>query len=71
MAKPALDLEALTADEKLELIDELWQSLEPADFELTPQQKEELDRRLARLESGGPVGTPWKAVRAQMSRSAQ
>jgi putative addiction module component (TIGR02574 family) len=71
MAKPAIDLQALSADEKLELIDDLWLSLEPADFELTPQQKDELDRRLALLEKQGPVGTAWESVRAQMSRRDQ
>ena len=69
MAKPALDLTALTPDEKLELIDDLWGSLRPEDFELTGEQQAELDRRLDRLDRDGPVGTPWEAVRAKMSRS--
>jgi putative addiction module component (TIGR02574 family) len=69
MAKPALDLAALTPDEKLELIDDLWGSLKPEDFELTGEQQAELDRRLDRLDREGPVGTPWEAVRAKMSRS--
>jgi len=69
MAKPALDLTALTPDEKLELIDDLWGSLKPEDFELSPEQKAELDRRLDRLDREGPVGTSWESVRAKMSRS--
>ena len=69
MAKPALDLAALTPDEKLELNDDLWGSLKPEDFELTGEQQAELDRRLDRLDRDGPVGTPWETVRAKMSRS--
>jgi putative addiction module component (TIGR02574 family) len=69
MAKPALDLAALTPDEKLELIDDLWGSLKPEDFDLTSEQQAELDRRLDRLDRDGPVGTSWEAVRAKMSRS--
>jgi putative addiction module component (TIGR02574 family) len=69
MAKPALDLTALTPDEKLELIDDLWGSLRSEDLELTPEQRAELDRRLDRLDREGPVGTPWEVVRAEMSRS--
>jgi putative addiction module component (TIGR02574 family) len=68
MAKPALDLAALTPDEKLELIDSLWGSLRSEDFALTSEQQAELDRRLERLDREGPVGTAWEVVRAQMSR---
>ena len=65
VTKAAIDLEGLTPDEKLALIDELWVSLE--DCDLTSEQRAELDRRLARLEREGPVGTPWESVRAEMS----
>ena len=68
MAKPALDLSSLTSDEKLELIDDLWGSLRPEDFALTPAQQAELDRRLERLDREGPVGNSWDDVRAKMSR---
>jgi putative addiction module component (TIGR02574 family) len=66
MGKPALDLAALTPDEKLELIDDLWGSLKPEDFVLTGEQQAELDRRLNRVNHDGPVGTSWEAVRAKM-----
>lgn len=68
MAKPALDLAALTPDEKLELIDDLWGSLRPEDLSLSPEQKAELDRRLARIDQEGLVGTPWEVVRSKMYR---
>lgn len=71
MAKPALDLSSLTPNEKLELIDDLWGSLKPEDFALTEEQRLEIDRRLDRLESQGPVGTSWELVRARMTRGAQ
>ncbi len=67
VTKAAIDLEGLTPDEKLALIDELWVSLEDGDLDLTSEQRAELDRRLARLEREGPVGTPWESVRAEMS----
>ena len=69
MAKPALDLTALTPEEKLELIDDLWGSLRPEDLALTSDQQAELDRRLEALDRDGPVGIPWESVRAEMSRS--
>ena len=69
MAKPALDLTALTPDEKLELIDDLWGSLRPEDLALTSEQQAELDRRLEKLDREGPGGTPWETVRAEMSKT--
>lgn len=66
VAKPALDLSSLTSDEKLELIDELWQSVNPNDLKLSQETRDELDRRLAKLDRDGVTGTPWADVRAEM-----
>lgn len=67
MAKPALDLTKLTPEEKLELIDELWTSINPDQFPLTDEQRVELHRRLDRLDADGPTGVPWDSVRAEMT----
>lgn len=66
VAKPAIDLAELTSDEKLELIDELWQSVRPEDLALTAETRAELDRRLEKLDREGPVGIAWADVRAEM-----
>jgi putative addiction module component (TIGR02574 family) len=68
MAKPALDLTHLTAQEKLQLIDELWASLGPEEFPLTAQQRTELHRRLDHLDEEGPGGMSWDGVRLEMTR---
>ena len=68
MSKPTLDIEKLSPDERLELLEELWDSLrkEPSSVPLTTAQQEELDRRLddleADIESGAPLGIPWNEV---------
>jgi putative addiction module component (TIGR02574 family) len=68
MAKPALDIERLSPDERLELMEQLWESLrkDPSSVPLTDAQREELDRRLDDLESdiqrGAPLGIPWDDV---------
>jgi putative addiction module component (TIGR02574 family) len=67
MGKPAIDVSALTPTEKVELIDELWQSLSSEDLALTPEQQTELDRRLDRIDREGPSGTPWVVVRERMT----
>jgi len=68
MAKPALDIERLSPDERLELMEQLWESLrkDPSSVPLTDAQREELDRRLDDLESdiqrGAALGIPWDEV---------
>jgi putative addiction module component (TIGR02574 family) len=66
MGKAAIDLASLTAEQKLERIDELWTSLEADAFELSEEQRAELDRRIERLDVQGPIGTPWESVRDEM-----
>ena len=68
MAKPTLDIERLSPDERLELMEQLWESLrkDPSSVPLTDAQREELDRRLDDLESdiqsGAPLGIPCDEV---------
>lgn len=66
MGKPAIDLSKLTADEKLELIDDLWRSFTPDELALSPEIQGELDHRLDRLEREGLMGVAWEDVRAEM-----
>ena len=58
---PAIDVERLTRDEQLELLDRLWDSLgrDPEALPLTEEQRDELDRRLDELEREGPTGLTW------------
>ena len=72
MSKPALDIGALSKEERLTLLERLWDSLAPTPeaIPLTPAQRTELDRRLDDLESEGPVGIPWEDVLSRIrSRS--
>jgi len=59
VARPAIDIKELTADERLQLIEQLWDSLSPDERDaipLTTEQERELDVRLDALEREGPVG---------------
>jgi putative addiction module component (TIGR02574 family) len=72
MTKPALNINDLSPEERLRLIEELWDSLDetPGTVPLTNTQREELDRRLDDLERSGPEGIPWEQVLQQIrSRS--
>jgi putative addiction module component (TIGR02574 family) len=55
-----IDISSLSRDERIELMSRIWQSLvaEPEKIALTPQQKEVLDQRLAKLDENGSSGIP-------------
>jgi putative addiction module component (TIGR02574 family) len=59
-----LDIASLTPEERLSLLEELWDSLAatPGAVPLTATQRAELDRRLDDLDREGPVGIPWEEV---------
>ena len=66
MVMPAVDLDRLSTDERLDLIGRLWDSIGAAAslLPLISAQREELDVRLGDLEREGPTGTAWdEAVR--------
>jgi len=56
----------LTAAEKAELLDEVWESLESEAASLTDAQRAELDSRIERLERNPSDVIPWKKVRADL-----
>ena len=60
----SIDIASLSFEERLRLLDELWESLskKPEALPLTNVQREELDRRLDDLDREGPVGIPWEEV---------
>jgi len=59
MSKHRLDIGSLTPEERLDLMEDLWDSLSAAPrAPLTGGQRGELKRRLDDLEREGPVGIP-------------
>jgi putative addiction module component (TIGR02574 family) len=68
MAKLEIDISKLSPEERLDLIEELWDSLstDPAGIPLTEAQADELDRRLAEMEQDDSLGIPWETVLARI-----
>jgi putative addiction module component (TIGR02574 family) len=67
----AIDVRQFSRDERLELIEQLWDSLsdeERDSLPLTVEQEQELDRRLDALEKDGPVGISPDELREQLRR---
>ena len=57
-------IESLSAAEKVELLDAVWESLEADALSLTEAQRAELDSRIARHEQNPSDVVPWELVRA-------
>ena len=68
MTKPTIDIAAMTAHERLELAEELWNSLaaDPDALPLSNEQAAELDRRVAAYRSDRDPGRPWAEVLAEI-----
>ena len=68
MARANIDIKHLTRDERLELIEQLWDSLAgtPGDLALTDAQRNELDRRLDEMDRDNTLGIPWDEVVGQI-----
>ena len=59
-------IENLSASEKAELLDALWQSLEADALSLTDAQRADLDRRIEQHEQNPSDVIPWEQVRASL-----
>lgn len=65
MSNPIIDFSHLTPAERIELAEQLWDSLEPQDrAKLVPadEQLVERRRRRAALDLDGDPGEPWEAA---------
>lgn len=72
MTRSAVNLDDLTPEEQLDLLEEIWDRLSqhPAGIPLSDARRSELDRRLDALEAniraGRPPGRPWGGVRERL-----
>jgi putative addiction module component (TIGR02574 family) len=57
-------INSLSAAEKADLLDTVWESLEADSLSLTDAQRAELDYRIARHEQNPSDVIPWQQVRA-------
>jgi putative addiction module component (TIGR02574 family) len=72
MGVPAVNLDDMSPEEQLRLLEDIWDRLSqnPANLPLSPEQRDELDRRLDAFEedvrAGRPLGRPWAEVRERL-----
>jgi putative addiction module component (TIGR02574 family) len=58
----------LTPEERLDLISQLWDSLDDDEVALTSAQQEELDQRLKVRASGHDTTVTWEELRQELQR---
>ena len=58
----------LSPQERLALIEQLWDSLDDADVPATAAQKAELDRRLVRFDEDRAQGVTWEQLKAELGQ---
>lgn len=68
MTKPAHDYRKLSIPERLELVEDIWESIaQDADvFPLSQEQRAELDRRLEAHRRDPESAIPWTEVRREL-----
>ena len=64
------DVKALPLDQKIQLMEALWEDLRERfeRLEVSPQQKDLLDRRRARVKQGAAQLLDWDAVKGTIGR---
>lgn len=67
MAMPEVDVNALTPEERLLLIERLWDSLSENDVPLTPAQAAELERRLEDIERNPGDQMTWAEAKKRIT----
>jgi putative addiction module component (TIGR02574 family) len=63
-------IETLSAAEKAELLDTVWESLEADSASLTDTQRAELDSRIGRHEQNPSDVIPWQQVMAGLFKKS-
>jgi putative addiction module component (TIGR02574 family) len=67
-----IDIKQLSREERLSLIEELWDSLAPTrdQLALSDAQRNELDRRLDEMDRDSALGIPWDQMLKQIREHA-
>ena len=61
-----LGIDRLSAEHRLRLIGEIWDSLSTDSTAIPESHREELDRRLAAADADPAAGRRWEEVRARL-----
>jgi putative addiction module component (TIGR02574 family) len=62
------DLAGLSPQERLQLIEWLWDSLDDCDVPLSDAQRNELSRRMVTFDQDRKNGIPWESLKAELRK---
>lgn len=73
MAKPAPDYRKLPIPERIQLVEDIWDSIaeDARTLPLTDEQRAELDRRWAEHEADPSSAIPWDQVRDELQERGE
>jgi putative addiction module component (TIGR02574 family) len=72
MASAKIPVDKLTADERIELMGRLWDSLDATSAApITPALAAELERRESEADADPGAGTPWSDIRSELRTKLQ
>ena len=66
--EPAFDIDDLSQEERLTLLERLSPTVDPGAVPFTPGQRAELDHHLDEIDRGDVEGIPWEEVVRQIRR---
>ena len=61
------EVRRLSVDERLDLIGQLWDSLDDRDIPLAPAQQAELERRIAAFDEDRARSVTWEELKAELA----
>jgi putative addiction module component (TIGR02574 family) len=66
----ALGIDRLSVEDRLKLVEEIWDSIatDSTALPLTPDQRQELERRLAAHKANPEEAVPWSEVRESLNK---
>ena len=73
MAKPAADYRKLPIPERIQLVEDIWNSIaqDAKSLPLTDEQRAELDRRWAEHERDPSSAIPWDQVKTELYKRGE
>jgi putative addiction module component (TIGR02574 family) len=72
MPQPYPDLHALSVAERIQLLEDVWESLAvqaPEAIGVSPEQRAELRRRVEAYEANPSAAIPWEQVRRKLRKA--
>ncbi len=68
MAPKLMDFSQLSVSERLQLVEDLWDSIDDEQIPMPDWHRKELARRLADYRASPEAGIPWETVRARLAK---